>query len=119
MMELVDESERAIAQLAACLFIECVDVAAGDVHDAGGRPIEAAEDLQQRRLAGPGRANNSDTFARPNAEVYALQHLQVDGSLAKGTHDATGFEHRLGDDALTHVEAPQQAACAKRATPGR
>ena len=63
--------------------VERVDVAAGDLHDAGGRPVEAAQDLQQRGLAGTRGANDGDAFAGAHAEIHALQHLQVDGALAE------------------------------------
>ena len=65
-MELVDESQRAIAQFAARLFIERMNVAAGDLHDAGGRTVEAAQDLQQRGLAGARGADDRDAFAGAN-----------------------------------------------------
>ena len=75
------------------LFVERMDVAAGDLHDAGGRPVETAENLQQRGLAGAGRADDGDAFAGAHREVHALQHLEVDGPLAKRARDARGFEH--------------------------
>src|SRR5579863_1303821 len=51
-MELVDESERAVAQLAPLLLAQAVNVASIDQHLAAGRLIEPAENLQQRGLAG-------------------------------------------------------------------
>jgi hypothetical protein len=50
-MELVDETQRAIAQLAAGTLVERMDVAAGDVYRAVGGLVESTQDLQQRGLA--------------------------------------------------------------------
>ena len=105
-------------------FVERVDIAAGDLHDARGRPVEAAENLQQRGLAGARGADDRQAFAGAHAEVHALQHLQVDGSLAERALDARGFQHQLivvsfMRVAFIHDAGPPRAACAMRATPGR
>ena len=43
-MELVDEPERTVAQLAASLFFEPMDIAAGDLHDTDGRDVHGSGD---------------------------------------------------------------------------
>ena len=125
-MELVDEAERAVAQLAARLLVERVDVAAGDLHDTRGRTVEPAEDLQQRGLAGARRTDDRQAFAGANAQVHALQHLQVDGPLAERALDARSFHDQLAvihgyfiHGYFIHGEGPPPAACARRATRGR
>src|SRR5690349_25127705 len=82
-MELVDETQRAIAQLAARGFAQGMDVTARDPHGTGTGLVQPAQDLQQRGLAGPGCADDRDPLASLHREVHPLQYLQVDGSLAE------------------------------------
>src|SRR5215469_3635644 len=51
-MELIDESERAVAQLPALLLSQPVNVTSVDQHLSAGRLVEPAQNLQQCRLAG-------------------------------------------------------------------
>ena len=44
---------------------------------AGRRPVEAAEELEERDLAGAGRAHQGDELARDDRERHAAQ--RVDG----------------------------------------
>src|SRR5437868_4157128 len=53
-MELIDEPERAVAQHAALLLAQPVNVPSIDQHATARRTIETAENLQQGRLAGTG-----------------------------------------------------------------
>ena len=47
------------------------DVVAGDPDRALGRPVEGAEEVQQRRLAGPRRPDDRDQLAFLDPEVDA------------------------------------------------
>src|SRR6185437_9440005 len=49
------------------------EIVAGDDRPAGGRRIEPAEDVQERRLAAPGRPDDRDHLARPDDQVETLQ----------------------------------------------
>ena len=62
-VELVDEAERAVAQRAARGVRQRAHLLAGDVDLARGRRVEAAEQVQQRALAGAGRAEDRDGLA--------------------------------------------------------
>ena len=64
MMELIDEPDRAIAQPAALGVAQLVHGGARDVDRAPGRQIEAAQQLQQRRLTRAGRPDDGDALAR-------------------------------------------------------
>ena len=63
MMELIDEPDRAIAQVAALGVAQPVHGGARDLDRAAGRQIEAAQQLQQRRLARSRRADDGDALA--------------------------------------------------------
>jgi hypothetical protein len=93
-MELVDEAECAVAQLAARLLRQRVNVAAGDAHRPRGRAVQPAENLQQRGLARTGGTNDGDAFAGQHAEVDVLEHLEIDGTLPKSARHGLGLQHR-------------------------
>ena len=48
-------------------------VAPGDLDAAGGRRVHPAEDVLERRLAAPGRADDRDQLAGLDAQVEALE----------------------------------------------
>ena len=77
MMELVDEAERAIAQHPRAPLAQRVNVLPVDPHlcPVVGA-IQPAENLQQRRLAGAGRADDCEPLAASDSEVHAPQHLE-------------------------------------------
>src|SRR5690606_33647329 len=104
-MELVHEAERTVAKPAALDVAESRHVLARNDHLAGGRLVETAEQLQQRVLAGPGRADDSDSRAGLDREVDAAQHLERAARLVKGFHEAAGDENRSGGfrACFTHI----------------
>ena len=48
---------------------EAADVVAVDAHGPRGRSLQGADDVDQRRLPGPGRADDDDELAAANGEV--------------------------------------------------
>src|SRR5690606_26723277 len=117
MMKLVDEAERTVAQAATLDVAGLRHGAADDEHLTGGRIVEAAQELQQRRLARARRADDRDAVAARDAEVDAAQHLDLAADVREGLDEPSGLEHRAA--ALIHVVKPPPAACAPRAAPGR
>src|SRR4051812_14564888 len=59
-IELEDEAEREVAQLIALLRRQLVDAAAFEMNHALVRPIERAEQVQERALAGAGLADDAE-----------------------------------------------------------
>ncbi len=57
---LEDEAERPVADLGELVAVEPRDLLAGEPVGAERRPVEAAEDVHQRRLARAGRAHDRD-----------------------------------------------------------
>src|SRR5690606_33852466 len=49
-----------------------------DQHLAGGRPVERAEQVEERRLAGAARARDADELAGRDREVDAVQDPRLD-----------------------------------------
>ena len=56
------------------------------------RRQDAAEDREQRRLAGAGRAHQQGQLAGMQLQVDALQHLDLVRCRAEHLHDAFGLE---------------------------
>ena len=55
-------------------------------HGARGAAVEGAHDVQQRGLAGPGRADDGHQLARVHGKVDAVQHLEVAVALPELAH---------------------------------
>ncbi len=96
MVKLVHEPERAIAQAAALDVARAAHRFAGDAHFAGGRLVEPAEQLQQRRLAGAGRADDRDAIALRDPELDAAQHFDLAADVRERLHEAERLEHDRG-----------------------
>ena len=74
-MELIDEADRAVAQMPALGIVQPVHGGPRDLHRAARRQIQSAQQLQQRGLAGPGCADDGDALAGADADRRAAQHL--------------------------------------------
>src|SRR5580765_3435176 len=70
---LEDESERAQAERRELAVAEAGQVPALEDHVARARPVERAEQLEQRRLPGAARALERDELARVELEVDAVE----------------------------------------------
>ena len=78
--ELEDEADVVAAQLGQRRVVEVADLLARDRHGAGGRLVEAGEDVHQRRLAGAGRAHHGRQAAAGDVDRHVAQG--VDGGVA-------------------------------------
>ena len=72
---LEDEADLAAAQQREVAVVEAVEARAGDLDPALGRPVEAGEDVQQRRLARARRAHDRGEAAAVERDVDAAQRL--------------------------------------------
>src|SRR5258706_11208345 len=107
MMELVNETERAIARLAALGLAERCEGPPLHHHLARGRRVQPAKQMQQRALAGPRRAHHRYALAGRDGEIDAEQHRYVEGSAAVCLVQAATLEHRRRPGP-THSAAPPQ-----------
>ena len=85
-------------------------VAPADPQLPGGRPVEAAEQVHQRRLAGAGRADDGDVLALVDAQAHPAQRLDRDPVELVAAPDVDGLDGRR----RRRVTAP-----AVRRAPGR
>ena len=58
-----------------------------------GRLVEPAEELQQRRLAGPRRADDRDSIALRDFELDAAQHFDLAADVRERLHETDRLEH--------------------------
>ena len=78
------------------------DVVPVDAHGAAGRPVQGADDVQHRRLAGAGRADDGDQLA--GARRSARRRPARSPRRGSPTDPVDG-QHRLGD----HEPSPRRA----------
>ena len=65
-------------------------------HLAGGRDVEPAQDVQQRRLARSGRPEQDDELAGDEIEVDPAERLHGDFAHAIDLRNRAGFENDVG-----------------------
>src|SRR6185369_4460228 len=120
-VELVDETEMAVAPLALLGRRERREVAAAEEDTPAGRRLEPAEQVQQRALARPRRADDGEGLAAPHRQVDALQHVDVDPRRAAAFDEA--LVKLAGDDdlavGLTHSAVLRPAAAGSRSSSDR
>ena len=75
---LEDEADALAAEARAIRLVEPGDVDALEEVAAAGRPVEAAEDRHQRRLARARGAHDGDELARFDGEADAAQRVHLD-----------------------------------------
>ena len=83
-VKLENEAECLVAQQVASLRRQVVDALAVEKDFAFVGPVEDAEQVQQRTLAGAGGADDAEEFALLYFQVEAAQHFRLDGVLAIG-----------------------------------
>ena len=77
-MVLKHEADRTVAEVGKLRLREGERVGAVEADGAAGRPVERAEQVQERALAGAGRAHDGERLAAVEAE----RHVTEDGERA-------------------------------------
>ena len=101
-MELEHEADAAIAELGEPRRVHPRQLFAVEEDRAGGRQIERAEDLQQRRLADAGRADDRDHLARGELEIDGGQHLELDAAVLVDLRQVSHDDVRARRAAFAH-----------------
>ena len=89
---LEDEADPLAAQPGAVVLVPVGDVLAVDEDPAVGRPLEAGRAVEERRLAGAGRAHDGGEGAGREGEVDTGERGDRAGSLAVGPGQAADLE---------------------------
>src|SRR3569833_2545541 len=100
-MELVDESQRGIAQLAARRLGNGERILPQQRHAATRRYIKAAQQMQQRALARTRGPDDGNRLSGIHFEVDITQYLYVDLALPEGLAQPATAQHDL-----THSATP-------------
>ena len=111
---LEDEADGAVAQLGQLGVGEGRDVAAADPQQPVGRPVQAAEQVHQRRLAGAGRADDRDVLAGVDAQAHPAQRLDRDPVQPVAAPYVDGLDGR--DDVGHGTCCPSRTRSAPRTT---
>ncbi len=93
-VELVDEAERAVAQLSTLGFIHRLHVLAEYRHAAAAGIVQPAEQMQQGAFAGAGSTDDGDAFAAGDIEINAVEHGHVEFTLGKGLAQVAAGNNR-------------------------
>jgi hypothetical protein len=79
MMLLEHESDQAVAQAGQRILGQQPQVPAVQHHRPRGRPVEAADDVEQRAFAASGRPDHRERFPGLHAQADAVQHAERGG----------------------------------------
>src|SRR5215472_7670623 len=110
MMELIDEADRVAPDCGARGICQRTGIATLDKHRTAIRLFQQSCEMQQRRLTGSRRRDQSDDFAGVQRKVSATQ----DGEFAGlGT---IGPAYITQDKRITHAAALPPGRCAPRAS---
>ena len=125
MMELIDEAERAVAQLAARGIGELGHLLPGHIDLPRGGGIQAAQQMQQRALSRARRADNGHGLARLHRQVQPVEYRRLHLSFGVGLGQLLGaHDFARGASAaafqcpgLIHSAMPPRGRYARRAMP--
>ena len=84
---LEDEADLVAAQQGERLVLQRRDLGVADVDLPGGRPVEAGQHVQQRRLAGAGRAHDRGELTGGEADADVVQRVHGVVAVAVGLAD--------------------------------
>jgi hypothetical protein len=90
---LEDEADALAAHAGLLVGRKRRDVAAFEPVGAGIGPVEQAEQVEQRRFAGAGRAHDRDVFAGLDRHVEAVQGMHHAVAQVKDPRDAGELDH--------------------------
>ena len=74
---LKNESDFLVAHCCQLVVAHCLDCRAIEDVFAGGRPVEAADDVHERRLSRSGRTHDRDVLAMLDDEIDAAQRVNL------------------------------------------
>ena len=108
---LVEEAELLRAEGRRPARAEAHDIDAERARDAGGRPVEARGDAEQRALARSARAEHDAALAPLDRERHPLQRDRAGGAVRVDAEDVAELECEcLGHSAHCSPVTPRPAA---------
>ncbi len=92
-MKLIDEAHGAISQMTALGIVQAIHCGSCDLHRAAGRQIEPSQELQQRRFAGSGSADDGDSLTGAYADGHRPQYQDFHVALDEFLGEILPLEH--------------------------
>ena len=120
-VELIDEPQVPIAPRALLGGVHRREVAPHQGHAAAGRRLEAAEQVQQRALARPRRADDGQRLAGVHVQVDAAQHVHVEAAVVEALVERAALQHEVPGGCVawfTHSGGLRPAGHGSRASSG-
>ena len=96
MVELVHETEGRPPQQRSAFVRQAAAFLAGDAHRAAIGPLQQSGQMQQGRLAGARWPDQRHQLARPQRQIDAVEHGQLDPALAEHAPHPGQLQHRCG-----------------------
>src|SRR5882757_5423838 len=90
---MLKDNADALSEAPQRLTIEVRDIYAFDPHAPRGRTLEQVDHSQERALAGPGTADDSEDLALTDLQINSAQRLKDAGWSVKGFADAPYLDH--------------------------
>ena len=115
---LEDVADAAASGSGAVRAAERAEVLPGDRDGAGGRDVEAAEQVQERRLARARRAHDGDQLAEPDVEVDVDERADLRRSGPVHAGQAAGGHERRVRGSSGHL-VPGRCAASRAVRTGR
>ena len=118
---LEDEADLGVADLGPLVAVEPRDVDAVEPVAARGRPVEAADDVHQRRLARAGRAHDGHELAARDRQADPLERGDLDLAHVVDLGQVVDLDDRSGCPWRLHDRAqrrPRPPAAARRTVVG-
>jgi len=91
--ELIDEADACTAKQSAVRLAQRRDIATVDFNRAAVRPIDAADDIQEGRLARAAASDDRDSLAAADLRVGLIEHAVNARPLAKAATELPDDEH--------------------------
>jgi hypothetical protein len=92
--ELKDEADRSRPQRGELAVARAVDALAGQLDRAAVGAVQPGDEVQERRLAGPGAPDDRHELARVDVEVRPVEHASRRPGLPEGLREAPCAHHR-------------------------
>ena len=114
-MKLVNETQMPVADQSTLRIVDRRKVLATHAHLTGSRRIQATQQLQQGRLAGPRVTDDRNALAGRHAQIDAIQYIDDSATFHEAAAQAMTLQRRH----IIHNATPLPARSVPRARPDR
>ena len=102
-MELIDEAQIAVAQLASVTITHAGQSIPGNGNATPGCPVQPAQQIQQGRLARAGGTNDRQDIALSHGQIHTTQHFQLVIAFLVALNQFFGLKHDTGAGSIAGI----------------